>query len=156
MTDKTTGSMRYVKMFVSECLEGTVRFDLDPAERSVWYDLVILAGRMRIKGLIAARPGTPYPHTWIAGVLNIPLELLDRSLEILIKTERICENDDGIHILNWSKYQSEYDRQKPYREAKKLSINTNIKRCPKCNQVQQACTCEGSPLREKLDQDKGE
>ena len=29
------------------------------------------------------------------------------------------ENGNGIEILNWSKYQSEYDRQKPYREKSK-------------------------------------
>lgn len=117
--DKTTGAMRYVKMFVSECLEGTIRFDFDPAERGVWYDLVILAGRMRIKGLIAAREGTPYPKEYIAGILNIPLDLLERTLKKCEATDRVSDNGEGIRILSWHKYQSEYQRQKFYRDKAK-------------------------------------
>jgi hypothetical protein len=111
--------MRYVKMFVMECLEGTIRFDFEPDERSVWYDLIILGGRMRTKGLISAGPGKPYPRPYIAGVLNISTELLDRTLAKCIATGRLEENADGIRIINWAKYQSEYDRQKPYRESKR-------------------------------------
>jgi len=160
MPEGGAGSMRYVKMFVSECLEGTIRFDFDPAERSVWYDLVILGGRMRVKGLICARPGTPYPHTWIAGVLNVPLELLEATLKKCEKTERVHENGDGIQILNWSKYQSEYQRQKHYRDAKKeregiggKKKGHTVPRCDGCGQIQTSCTCEGSPLRKKMDKD---
>lgn len=118
--EKSTGSMRYVKMYVGECLEGTIRFDFEPAERGVWYDLVILAGRMRVKGLIGAGSGVAYPRRWIAGILNIDEELLERTIEKCKNTQRISENSDGILILNWSKYQSEYDRQKPYRDKKKV------------------------------------
>jgi len=117
--EKSTGSMRYVKMYVAECLEGTIRFDFEPAERGVWYDLVILAGRMRVKGLIGAGSGIPYPRRWIAGILNIDEELLELTIEKCKKTHRISENSNGIRILNWNKYQSEYDRQKPYRDKKK-------------------------------------
>ena len=160
--EKTTGSMRYVKMFVSECLEGTIRFDFDPSERGVWYDLVILSGRMRVKGLICARPGTPYPHSWIAGVLNVPLDLLDRTLAKCEKTQRIEEGDDGIRILNWHKYQSEYERQRPYREAKKKETTTgkdkghSFEKCSKCGQITTSCVCEGSPLWRKLNKDKAQ
>jgi hypothetical protein len=110
---------RWVKIWVAECLTGTIRFDFTPEERGVWYDLLLLAGNCRQEGLIAAGQGVPYPDTWIAGTLNIPLELLKGTIKKCIATERIEKNGTGYKIVNWEKYQSEYDRQKPYREAKK-------------------------------------
>ena len=107
---------RWIKLWVQESLTGTVRFDFTPAERCVWYDLLILAGNCRLEGIIAAGPGMPYPHNWIAGTLNVPPELLEVTLEKCQQTERIEENGDGIRIVNWAKYQSEYERQKPYRQ----------------------------------------
>ncbi len=110
---------RWIKVWVQESLTGTVRFDFTPAERGVWYDLLILAGNCRLDGIIAAGPGKPYPHSWVAGTLNIPVGLLETTLKKCEESDRVHENKDGIQILNWAKYQSEYDRQKPYRERDK-------------------------------------
>lgn len=110
---------RWVKVWVSECLNGTIRFDFTPEQRGVWYDLLVLAGNCRHEGLIAAGQGIPYPDNWIAGTLNIPLKLLQVTIQKCIETGRIEKNGSGYRIVNWEKYQSEYDRQKPYREAKK-------------------------------------
>lgn len=147
--EKSTGSMRYVKMYVGECLEGTIRFDFEPAERGVWYDLVILAGRMRVKGLIGAGSGNPYPRRWIAGILNIDEELLEITIEKCKNTQRISENSDGIRILNWSKYQSEYDRQAPYRKAKKAG-DISVPEGPWDAKAWFACTIYGTPPKVKF------
>ena len=109
----------WVKMWVAECLEGTIRFEFSPAERGVWYDLILLAGRCRIPGIIAANENAPYPHNYIAGLLNIDPELLETTLEKCKKSERIIEDERGIALLNWEHYQSEYERQKPYRGKKR-------------------------------------
>jgi len=108
-------------MWVNECLQGTIRFDFSPAERSVWYDLVILAGNCRIAGIISANETTPYPHSYIAGLLNIDLGLLETTLEKCKTSSRIKETERGIELVNWEHYQSEYERQKPYRENKKAA-----------------------------------
>jgi len=139
---------RWIKMWINECLEGTIRFDFEPDERCVWYELLLLAGRCRQEGVIAAGPGRPYPRRWIAGVLNIPEELLDRTLVKCIATVRASDNNDGITILNWAKYQPEYDRQKPYREAKRRAMEEDPEYyskgkygvCPKCHQ--RPCGCK--------------
>ena len=111
---------RWVKIWVTESLTGTMRFEFDPAERGVWYDLLVLAGNCRQEGIIAAGPDRPYPLTWIAGTLNVPLPLLKRTLDKCKESERIGMNGTGmIKITNWEKYQSEYDRQKSYRQPKK-------------------------------------
>lgn len=109
----------WIKLWVNECLEGTIRFDFTPAERGVWYDLILLAGRCRVPGVISANETTPYPHSYIAGLLNIDLELLEKALEKCKASGRIKETRRGIELVNWEHYQSEYERQKPYRQGKR-------------------------------------
>ena len=68
-----------------------------------------MAGESREPGVIQATAGIPYPKPWIAQTLNIPVDLLDRTLAKLIQTERIEMNSDSIRILNFQYYQS-HDR----------------------------------------------
>lgn len=110
----------WIKIWVAESLRGTMRFDFTPAERGVWYDLLALAGDGRQDGLIAPGKDQKYPLRWIAGTLNISPSLLHRTLEKCKTYSRIEVNDNGIRILNWNKYQSEYERQKPFRLQHKL------------------------------------
>lgn len=111
----------WVKMWVEECLEGTIRFDFTSAERGVWYDLIMLAGHCRVPGIISANENTAYPHSYIAGKLNVDIELFERTLEKCKsgKDPRIKETDEGIVLINWDHYQSEYQRQKPFRKGGK-------------------------------------
>jgi len=110
----------YRKSWPYDNLFGTLRHELDSAQRGIWNDLLDFAKLSRVRpGLIAPKEKTAYKHEWIAAFLNVPIELFESTLEILKTTERISENGNGIEILNWNNYQSEYDRQKPYREAKK-------------------------------------
>ena len=109
---------KWVKLWVDECLEGTIRIELDPSERGIWYDIIILGGACRIPGTISANETTAYPHDYIANRLKVPLPLFESTLLKLKHSGRILENRSGIHILNWAKYQSEYERQKPYRQKK--------------------------------------
>ena len=111
----------WVKMWVNESLEGTIRFDFTPAERGVWYDLILMAGRCRLPGVISANENTPYPHSYIAGILNVDLELLETTIQKCKESGRIEENERGIKLVNWEHYQSEYERQKPYRQQKQGS-----------------------------------
>ena len=101
---------------MDECLRGSIRLELDTAERGIWYDLLLFAGACRKPGQISANPVMPYPHDFIAGTLKIPLEFFEATLIKLEEQGRIHENETGIHIVNWDKYQSEYQRQKPYRD----------------------------------------
>ena len=110
---------RWIKLWVAESLRGTIRFDFTPEERGIWYDLLALAGDCRQEGLIAPGDRIGYPRQWIANTLNIPLPLLNQTLKKCIKTKRIEGTKRGLKIISWAKYQSEYERQKPYRERRK-------------------------------------
>jgi len=109
---------KWIKLWIDECLTGTVREDLSPEERSVWYDILLFAGRNRPAGHISANKTTPISRKRLAAILNIPLGLLNRSIKKFEESERISINSKGIiRITNWDKYQfTDYDRQKPYRQ----------------------------------------
>jgi len=111
---------KWIKLWIDECLTGTIREDLSPDERSVWYDFLIFSGKNRPAGCVSANEDTPISRKRLAAILNIPLPLLNRSIKRFEKSGRIEIDLKGIiHIVNWSKYQfTDYDRQKPYRQKK--------------------------------------
>ncbi|MCJ7634176.1 phage replisome organizer N-terminal domain-containing protein [Candidatus Bathyarchaeota archaeon] len=112
---------RWIKLHVNGFLMGSVRWQLTPAERSVWVDLLCLAGLGVVPGTIADNDSRPYPHSFIANRLNIPQPLLTNTLDKCKEEGRIVEDDTGIHIANWNVYQSEYERQKVFRDRKKTN-----------------------------------
>jgi hypothetical protein len=70
-------------------------------------------------GRIADRDGRPYPRSFLAGRLNITEELFNKALKKSVDEGRIRDDKGVLTIVHWERYQSEYDRQRPYREAKK-------------------------------------
>lgn len=112
----------WVKLFVTGWLHGSIRWQLDPAERATWADLICLAGECNKDGRISDNDDRPYPRDFIANQLNIPQTLLDITIAKCKHEGRIDEADDIITISNWNAYQSEYQRQLPYR---KKGVNEN-------------------------------
>ncbi|MFC1970464.1 phage replisome organizer N-terminal domain-containing protein [Chloroflexota bacterium] len=89
--------------------------------RGVWIDLLVLAGSGQYgdTGEIKLSNGVGYTDRQIAQILNIPVALWCRSKKRFLETDRINMTPRGaISITNWSKYQSEYQRQKLYRDRK--------------------------------------
>ena len=107
---------KWIKLYPMECLNGSIRYQLTSEERGTWYDLLNFAAICTNHGIISDRDGRAYPHDFIANRLNIPTELLESTLNNCVKEGRVTEDEAGIHITNWKLYQSEYDRQKPYRK----------------------------------------
>ena len=110
--------MTWVKIYVTGWLHGSIRWQLEPDERGVWADLIVLAGQCLQRGKICDNDGKPFPREFIANQLNIPKELLDRTIAKCRREGRIDERDDIIVLTNWTAYQSEYERQKQYRTEK--------------------------------------
>ncbi|KKK66363.1 hypothetical protein LCGC14_2964850 [marine sediment metagenome] len=107
-------------MYPIDCLDGSIRYQLEPDERGVWYDLLNYSAICAQPGTIADKDGRPYPHSFIANRLNISQELLDATLKKCTDEGRIKDDNGVIVIANWGAYQSEYQRQKPYREKKDI------------------------------------
>lgn len=108
----------WVKLHITGWLHGSIRWQLEADERGVWADLIALAGECGKDGKICDNDDRPYPRDYVAGQLNIPLELLERTIAKCQKEGRLDENKDMIIITNWKAYQSEYERQKQYRDKK--------------------------------------
>lgn len=108
----------WVKLWIKESLVGTIREDLTPAERGLWYDFLLLAGNSRVPGKICANETTAIPVKRIAGILNVSESLVNQGIEKFLSSGRIEIDENGlITIINWKKYQySDYDRQKKYRQ----------------------------------------
>ena len=123
-----SGSRKWIKLWVDPWLSSTMRFTLDHKHRAVWADLLALGGQSRVSGVICSGEECGeiigLPLLRIAGLVDVPTEELSGMLTLFEKQERIkVERDSGgrviIRLLNWSKYQSEYERQKKYRQPTK-------------------------------------
>ncbi len=113
------GRMTWVKLHINGWLHGSIRWQLEPDERGVWADLIVMAGQCLAGGKICDNDERPFPRDFIAGQFNIPIELLDRTIAKCRREGRLEDRDDMIVLTNWHVYQSEYERQKGYRDAKK-------------------------------------
>jgi len=103
--------MEWIKLHTRGCLRGSIRFDMNSAQRGVWYDLLLLAGESRTRGKIQASPNQGYPLAYIANILNIPERLLSATLAVCKKDGRIEVDSSGITITNWDKYQRQKSKE---------------------------------------------
>lgn len=98
----------------------------------MWDKLLCFAGEINRDGQISDNDARPFPHDFIAREIHTTLELFESTLAKCTEEGRIKEDEHGIHITNWAVYQSEYQRQKPYRETKKEGAKIH-KLCPSCD-----------------------
>lgn len=118
----------WVKFWVDECLDGSIREQLTAEERCVWYDLVIYSARCRVPGVISANETEPITTRRLAAVLNLDEELLKRALVIFQNQGRVKIDSKGLfHIVSWKKYQSQYQAQKKYQLTYRLKQSKNNK-----------------------------
>ena len=113
----------WVKLHINGILNGSVRYQLEPAERATWIDLLCFAGLGVVPGTISDSDQRPYPHSFLANRFNIPIKLLKTTLTKCIDEGRVTEDETGIHITNWTSYQSEYQRQLKSQEQRKPIFN---------------------------------
>jgi len=115
------GSTRrtWVKLHCDGILNGSIAYQLEEAEQAVWMKLIAFAGVINRDGQISDNDGRPFPRQFIMHRINTTEDHLESTLKKCITEGRITEDEQGLHITNWKIYQSEYNRQKPYREAGK-------------------------------------
>ena len=88
----------------------------DPGERFLWFAFLLLAGDSPYEGKIALTEEMGYSDEQIGSLLKCDSILVKRAKKIMVKYDKIKVLDNNIiQIINWQKYQSEYQRQKPYR-----------------------------------------
>jgi hypothetical protein len=129
----------WIKLWTRGWLTGTIRGNMTPAERSVWADLLAMANESRVRGTICRAKGVPYERSYLANYLDVPIELLNSTIEKCLGDKnaqddlhRIEVSADGcIVISNWQKYQAkpegkgkrfESARERELRERRDLHI----------------------------------
>jgi hypothetical protein len=123
------GRRTWVKLWVDEWLDGTTRFEMSDAQRAFWIDLLALAGRSRFPGRIC--PGevdgsyVGYPLSKFQSLMAEPMDV-EATLRLFEKSGKIRLTVTSespvrlvmIELVNWDRYQSDYQRQKKYRNGR--------------------------------------
>lgn len=110
----------WIKLYVDQTLRGTCFIELLPDERFIWFGFLLLAGDNAMEGKICVTEEMGFSNKQLASLLKCDTELINRSIKKMIKHEKIkVSKNNMIQILNWKKYQSEYQRQKKYRKEHK-------------------------------------
>jgi hypothetical protein len=115
----------WIKLYCDKWLRGSLRKE-GPELRGIWADLLAMAGDNSFgeEGTIELAQGVGFTDETIAGVLNVPVKLWRSVKGRLVDHPEPGETrlevyflgqGYGLRVLNWSRYQSEYNRQKPYR-----------------------------------------
>ena len=110
--------MKWFKLH-TRIIHSSINYQLSLDEQMTFVKLLALTAELDKNGIIVDGDGQPLPHDFISELLHVPLEVLETTIKKCIDTKRINENGSGIEILKWKEYQSDYTRQKPYRQAKK-------------------------------------
>lgn len=105
--------MKWFKLFGERWFSGTTRWELTIEQRAIWVDFLAKASINDPPGQI-----NYYTLDQLAGQFSCSKELLEGALKKCVDVKKIKHNSKKriITILNWKKYQSEYERQKLYRQ----------------------------------------
>lgn len=108
-------------------LTSSINYRMELSEIAVFSKLIVMADEFGpVPGLISDNDFRAMPHEYIAHQACCPLEVLDAALKKAIADDSIYENEHGIFLTHFDDYQfTEYDRQKPYREAKRKKLETD-------------------------------
>jgi len=105
---------RWIKLWTQETLHGTTCKELEPDERTVWFEALCAAGDSIKPGFICLTEDMGFSDKQLANLFKVPVELLQRAL-LKLESEsinKIKRNHDGIiEICNWERYQSDERRE---------------------------------------------
>lgn len=126
------GSRTWIKIYCDRWLNGTIREET-PEIRGIWVDLLVLAGSGKYgdSGEIKITDHVGFLDEQLADLLQISRQKWVTIKKKLMQTDRvIVKNNNIIAIKKWSKYQSEYERQRQYHQLGSES-DTGLEKCNK-------------------------
>lgn len=96
-------SYDWIPLWIDKWLMGSTRFELEPAERSVFIDFMVMAAKD--DGFIRANVEMGYPLEYLAQTLNVPADILLSTIDKCIKFKKLDKKKNGIfYIKNWKPY----------------------------------------------------
>lgn len=117
---------KWVKMDCDGLLHGSICYLLELDGQAVWFKMIafseVSGGR---PGYIEDNNQRGLPHKFISHRLGCDLEVFEQVYRIMTDDGALETDENGsIHLVNFDKYQfTEYDRQRPYRQASKANNN---------------------------------
>jgi len=119
-------SAPWFPLWSEEWLFGSVGTELELEEQAVFLRLLCLANKE--DGWIRANEDMGYPPERLAGLIGVPLQALNRTIEKCVKYKKLDEYENSIYrISNWDKYQLSK------RWKRKISPSNNPKDVQKLN-----------------------
>jgi len=117
----------WIKIYPEGFLRRTLFKELLPIERWVWIGFLCLAGDNAVDGKICVAEDMGYTDEQLAKLLDTGIDILKVSKKKMIKFEKISvDKNNVIQILSWDIYQSEYQRQRDYREEYKKKLQREV------------------------------
>jgi len=112
----------WVKLSIT-LLDSSIQYRMETSERFVFIEIILMSVKFGpVAGLISDNDCRAMPHDFLAHEAHCSIEEFESALEKAKADDSIFENGHGIFLTHFDDYQfTEYDRQKPYREAKKLA-----------------------------------
>ena len=133
----------WIKLYVDQTLRGTCFIELLPDERFIWFGFLLLAGDNAMEGKICVTEEMGFSNKQLASLLKCDTELINRSIKKMIRYKKIKVSENNmIQILNWKKYQSEYQRQKKYRKEYKKKKDKGLQHKVTSNSYNAKCGIE--------------
>ena len=114
----------WVKIDCNGILRGSVNWILTLEEQAIWVKMIayseVCGGP---SGYIQDNDDHGLPMEFLAHELHCPIEALQMTIDKMADNNSIEKNGSGIiRLIHFDDYQfTEYDRQKPYRQAKQTS-----------------------------------
>lgn len=125
---KRMGRRTWIKIYSDKWLRGTIKNE-SLQTRGAFISLLAMASDSPYenKGEIFITFDTGYTDEQFAKILNTSVSQWKEIKQRLIDTQRISvDSNNIIHIVNWTKYQSEYERQKQYREKLQPKVTKKV------------------------------
>lgn len=110
-------------------LTSSINYRMELSEQAVFSKLMLLADDCgSVPGLISDNDFRAMPHEYLAQLAHCPIEVFESTIKKALDDDSIFENGHGIFMTHFDDYQfTEYDRQKPYRDAKKEAEEAKLK-----------------------------
>lgn len=95
--------LNWVPLWIDPWLFGSTRLELTLEQRAIWVDLLALSGKDQ--GYIRANEDVPYPLEQLAGLLQVPVDLLEQTINRCLETGKLTKTQGGtLYVTNWESY----------------------------------------------------
>lgn len=118
-----------------------------------WVKLLCLAGNINDSGFIYFTKEIPYTDQMLSTQFNIPLQIIQLSLNVFQQFDMVEIVDDVLHISNWEKYQNVEGMEK-IREQTRQRVANYRERKRLCNATCNATVTQCNETEEDIEEDK--